>query len=984
MKRAFLRFAAFLLSAAVLLPLPVGALELGTPFADNAILQRGMPVPIWGWSEPGEKVTVAFAGQRQQATAGKDGKWMVRLDALEASSAPRELTVTVAGKSVTLKNVLVGEVWVASGQSNMQWLANKCDVGRVLQKQIAERVKTGEESAPLIREAKVTDVFATQQPIERATGEWSLEQGDYSAIAFAFAYDLHRELGVPIGILNCSFSQTSIQAWTPREGFAAGEDAYTKAIHQRVLASDPNTPEHRRAWDAFYAGIESTMRSNQQRLAAGKAAVSIDTKTPGNTQGNRDATWLFNARMNPMIPYAVRGAIWNQGYANMNEGLVYYNNLHSLVRGWRARWDRPELPVYFHQFYSNAMKPDTPNHPRIGGPAEMRLGTWLARDIPQSGMASQIDITGGIHYHCKTTPGKRLARHALKNQYGRELVADGPMFRSYAVEGNELTVSFDHAEGGLVVAETGSTSKQIATPTPIDNGADQVHLFHLAGEDRVWHPATLRIDGERVVLSAPGVPRPRGVAYATGGVGFQPNLYNQALLPMTPFIQFDQKMVTRDSWPDDALKIHGHTPDANAVGLKQEWAKMPILSTQFRDNAVLQAGVPITFFGSALHDYGTEAEGEGVIHFRFGDLEKTIPVRDDPDKPSNPNLVTLGWDETRGSSWREWRHTVPAMPATSEPRTLHVSFTIDGELAHERICTNIVVGDVWYVAAPQLKWKLPEAKPGATAAGMVRVMQRKAKRSTHPKASRYSVCVSRTPKNRFASEWLPADDVRVHGMARLLGQRIHAKTSQPVGIIFMQNIAPKDGGNPDFSSWIPLRDLQHAPSLRADYEDLAAVLPGTPQYDANVQRYLGAWKSYWNDYVPEMAASRSVPDGAAWGSMPALAADVSSSAGQTYNVLTHSFTPASLKGIVFLTSPDALKHEQAGEQFSVLAKAWTDRFQAPGRFHAPDSPGFYFTWPGDGLDPERKTPAGAGLQPILIEDWLDADRVLEAILEHAY
>ena len=165
---------------------------------------------------------------------------------------------------------------------------------------------------------------------------------------------------------------------------------------------------------------------------------------------------MYNGRLSPVVPYAIRGGIWNQGYANMGEGLPYYNNLHSLIRGWRIVWDKPELPVYFHQFYSAGMRHagKEVNKPSIGPTAEMRLGTWLARDIPNTGMASQIDVSGAIHYQAKAVPGQRLALHALKNQYGKKVVVDGPMFKSYKVKGDKVIIKFDHATGGLVVAGT--------------------------------------------------------------------------------------------------------------------------------------------------------------------------------------------------------------------------------------------------------------------------------------------------------------------------------------------------------------------------------------------------------------------------------------------------------------------------------------------------------------------------------------------------
>jgi len=199
---------------------PKPAIELGAPFADNAILQRQMPVPVWGWSKPGAKVTVEFAGQKKSATAGKDGKWMLKLDALEASATPQELVVRdSAGNTVTLKNILVGEVWMASGQSNMQWTAQKSSSSLII-KELVEKAKAERGKLPPIREGKVTNVFSSLHPIEHAEGAWSdgSNFSDYSAIAFAFAYELYKELSIPIGILNCAFSTTAIQAWTPPKG----------------------------------------------------------------------------------------------------------------------------------------------------------------------------------------------------------------------------------------------------------------------------------------------------------------------------------------------------------------------------------------------------------------------------------------------------------------------------------------------------------------------------------------------------------------------------------------------------------------------------------------------------------------------------------------------------------------------------------------------------------------------------------------------
>ncbi len=929
------------------------AIELGAPFTDNAILQRRMAVPVWGWGEPGTKVTVEFAGQSKSAVAGKDGKWMLKLDPLKANATPAEMVISdSSGKTVTLKNILVGEVWMASGQSNMQWMVAKSSSNML-------RVKATGNTAP-IREFEVTSVYAALHPIERARGSW--KNGDYtnySAIAFAFAHKLYEELGVPIGILNCCFSQTAIQAWVPRVGFAGGTDEYTKGIYKKIRQTDPTTPEHKAAWGKFYQGLEDAIKANDARIKKGLPAEGISIKTPGNLSGNRDASWMFNGRLNPVIPYAIRGAIWNQGYANMGEGLPYYNNLHSLVRGWRMRWNQPELPVYFHQFYCPGQKGGwTNNNPSIGATAEMRLGTWLARDIPNTGMASQIDITGAIHYRHKAVPGQRLALHALKNQYGQDIVADGPMYKSYTVKGDKLIIEFESAEGGLVVAEAGSNAvgkaegaTGFADPKIIANGDDQVKLFYLASEDRIWYPATMRIEGEKVVVTSPKVKSPRGVSYATAGVAFQPALYNRALLPATPFIYYDNKMVVSKTWPDGKLKVDGEVIDPNTVGNKYYWRKMPLLSTQFRDNAVFQAGVPVTIWGSTRHDYGFEPEGKAVLKFSFAGIEKTITV--------TPGM-------------REWQAVLPPMAASADPKTLKVSFTIDGELVHERVIKGIVIGDVWYVAVPSMKLAAPKVE---SSGGIVRMMTRKAKRWAFPRPSRYSICVSRTPApgNRFASLWADAT-----GLAGAIGHSIAAKTGNPVGIVFMQNGVPKGGSNPELKEWIAPAFLNQAPSLMPDYKTVGALYPGNPYYNANIRNYIGAWKKYWSEYVPDMMATKAVPDGASWGGILSVAgASGSSRASQTYNVLVHSFTPASFKGIVFLCSEKMFEGDQGanyGTELSALANCWKAGFGG-------EDPLFVYTIPSKKLASKIIRPGAikGKSTAIEIDQWSDGKYIQKLI-----
>lgn len=906
------------------------SLKLGSPFGNRAILQREMPVPIWGWAKPGTKVVVKFAGQNVRATADDEGKWQAELKPLKANAEAQILTVSSDdGSSVTLEDVLVGEVWLASGQSNMQWIANKSSA-----KMIVEELKKATEAANgkaiPIREFKVTNYFAHLHPIEHAEGEWSQDYGNFSAVALAFAHKLYGELGIPIGILNCSFSQTKIEAWTPRIGYADSKSDYNKKIEAQLLRTDPSTEEHKKDWGEFYTSVMDVVQKNQEIADSGdNQFVSIPNKLPGNMGGNRDATWLFNARLNPVIPYGLRGGIWNQGYANMGGGLNYYDNLHAMIRGWRKLWKNPELPVYFHQFYSpgNGVH-ESDNHPSVGSTAEMRLGTWLARDIPHTGMASQIDIQGAIHYGNKSVPGQRLALHALKNEYAKDIVADGPMYKGYEVKGNQLIITFDHAEGGLVVADTHyntlgkkEDSTGFADPKIIENGAEKVRLFYLVGEDRIWHPAQVKIDGEKAVVTSKAVPKPKGVAYGTGGIGFQPNLYNKALLPTTPFIVYDQKLVTKDSWPDSPIKIAGVEIDPSTVGLIYEYRKMPILSTQFRDNAVLQADQPITFWGGSIHDWGYEAKGEAVIHFRFGEIKETIPVK--------PGM-------------KEWKLTVPAMPASDKPMTLEVKFTIDGKLAHERIIKNILIGDVWYVAGIG---KQPIGEIDDEAKGPIRIMTRKAKGVKHKRPRPYSVATSTTPKNRFASYWsTPTGD----GFAAGLAKAIHAKTGKPVGIIYM------DEDNEQLKHWMNVPALANASSLKTDYEDIAAVTPGTPFYKKNAEAYIAAWKTYWGEYIPAMISSKAVPDDSSWGSYPQIAENVETDACQVFNCLIASFKNTQVKGMVFMTEESSVAEGDGthfGDQMGAIANSWKAYFKGA------KDPHFVYTIPAKSLVPKITKPS---------------------------
>jgi hypothetical protein len=529
----------------------------------------------------------------------------------------------------------------------------------------------------------------------------------------------------------------------------------------------------------------------------------------------------------------------------------------------------------------------------------------MARDIPHTGMASQIDVGGAIHYYQKAVPGQRLALHALKNQYGKsDIVADGPIFKSYEVKGKQLIVSFDHAEGGLQVATTKPNG--LIQPEVIENGEAQVKLFYLAGSDRVWHPASVRIDGDKVILTADGVDQPKGVSYAAGGVSWQPNLYNKALLPMSPFIHYDHQPVLVSNWPELPLKIAGLEQEGSQYGLSHTYRKMPLLSSQFREKAVLQAGVSVTIWGGlgVGSAQGEKPAHEGEIVFRFA--------------PSDPNaaaIVEKTIPVTR--EMKEWQVKLPSMPAGNQAYTMNVAFKVAGEVVHARNITRMVFGDVFYMVAPPGNLAMPAAEKTKE---IVRVMRRSSKRDRNPFGSRFNVSGSTTADSRFAEKWNDTDHTVFAGA---LGHRIAAKTGNPVGIIFMQA-----GAEAELKEWIAAEDLNSAPSLMADYKDLMVLRPGNEHYDANIRRHIADWKTYWSNDIPRMIDTRSVPEGSGWGRYPGLAGQATSIAGRTYNVMTLCFTPSSLKGIVFIKN--STMQEKAGaaydEQLEVLKNSWMTRF----------------------------------------------------------
>jgi sialate O-acetylesterase len=497
--RPLLAFAAFV---SVLGNAARADVTLPAIFSDHMVLQRETTVPVWGWADPEENVTVTVAGQSHSARAGDDGKWMVKLSALSARQEPA--TLTVKGKNtIEIRDVLIGEVWLGSGQSNMAMTVNR-----------AKDFEREQAAAhfPLIRMFKEESGSATA-PQREGKGHWVLCSPEtvatFSAALYFFGRELHHELGGAVGLINSSVGGTPIESWIApdvqraapelREFFAGAEKENTAVV----------TDAAKKKYERDLAQWQADAR----KARAEKQKAPKRPQNPADVKERKaDIGGLFNGKIAPLIPYAIRGALWYQGEANSTpaKALFYEAQLKLLVNDWRARWGYA-FPFAWAQL------------PNFGGPGRnwplVREAMLHTLALPKTGMAITIDIgeEKDIHPKNKQEVGRRFALWALGEVYGKSVAAtSGPLPAGHDVRGREIVVRFTHADGGLVAK----------------GGA--LEGFVIAGDDRAWKPAQARIEGDRVVVWSPEIAKPAAVRYAWENFPTC-NLYNGAGLPATPF-----------------------------------------------------------------------------------------------------------------------------------------------------------------------------------------------------------------------------------------------------------------------------------------------------------------------------------------------------------------------------------------------------------------------------------------------------------------
>ncbi|MBM3859553.1 MAG: sialate O-acetylesterase [Verrucomicrobia bacterium] len=493
MKRFLFIIVALLVASAV----SRAAVKPHALFTDNAVLQRGEWINVWGTAKDYEDITVTFAGQKRTTTA-RFGQWKVTLRPLKASAEPQ--TMVIQGENtVEIKNILVGEVWIASGQSNMQWPLSQTsnatqDIAAAKDPQLRLF------SVPRVTaETPQRDVDAAWQTCtpETATG--------FSAVAYFFGRDLRKALGVPVGMIHTSWGGTPAEAWTSKE----------------VLEAKPMFKSLIDTWELKIAKHDPAKMAERNKVAAAKykeaaAKAKADGKpAPRAPRPETDPakdphrpTVLYNAMIHPLLPFAIKGAIWYQGESNNSRAMEYRALFPAMIKCWRDNWKLGNFPFLFVQIAPhNNMTPEL---------REAQLLT--SQRCPNTAMAVITDHgdAADIHPRQKEPVGARLALAARALAYGDRIEYSGPVYRSLRLRGNELVLSFRNIGGGLVA-----------------KGGD-LKGFTIAGADKNFVSAAARIEGDKVVVSSPQVALPVAVRYGWSNVP-DVNLFNKAGLPASPF-----------------------------------------------------------------------------------------------------------------------------------------------------------------------------------------------------------------------------------------------------------------------------------------------------------------------------------------------------------------------------------------------------------------------------------------------------------------
>ncbi len=474
-------------------------------FGDNMVLQQGMIVPVWGTAANGETVTVEFQGQKVSSKT-MNGKWLVNLEELKAGGP---FTMTISGNNtVKIENVLVGEVWVCSGQSNMQWSVSNSN-------NPSEEIANAKY--PNIRLFSVPRKVANQ-PQLTVDGKWEecspKTVGGFTAVGYFFGRSLHQARNVPVGLIHTSWGGTPAESWASRESLNAESE-----LKYLVEKWDRSVADYDRLLDGYLKKFD-VWRENAKKIDAKGNFVPGAPQVPRDprTQSWR-ASGLYNAMIAPLIPYAVKGAIWYQGESNAGRAHQYRTLFPTMIQDWRKQWGLSDLTFLFVQLA---------NFKSGGGETwpELREAQTMTLSLPKTGMAVTTDIghPTDIHPRNKQDVGYRLALAARGVAYGEKIEYSGPMYHSIEKADGRIRVRFNHLGGGL-------KAKNHAI----------LRGFTIAGMDKEFVTARARIDNDTVLVWSNEVKEPVAVRYAWTNNPEEANLFNKAGLPASSF--------RTDDWP---------------------------------------------------------------------------------------------------------------------------------------------------------------------------------------------------------------------------------------------------------------------------------------------------------------------------------------------------------------------------------------------------------------------------------------------------
>lgn len=496
----------------IFLPVAICAeVKLPAIISDNMLLQQKTIVNIWGKANPGEVVSLKSSWDKQSyaTKADENGKWLIRIATPKQSAKAHSLLVK-GENEIVVNNILIGEVWLCSGQSNMDFPVAKAAPGwRTGIVDEEEEMKDADYRE--IRLFHVVQKLSPEQELDECDGKWMVCNRDnlkeFSAVAFFFGRYLYKNLNTPIGLVQSSWGGTHAESWT-RMSVIKNDPVYAQLLADFYQARD-NYPADIEKYEA------DLLLYNE---AKGKGDTEIKKpKKPLGILHNKALSTLWNGMVNPLVPYTIKGAIWYQGESNSIRHWDYAHVFTNMINSWRDEWKQGDFPFYFVQIAPHYKQP-----PHI---REAQLNVW--KSVKNTGMVVITDAgdSTDIHPRLKQVPGERLARWALANDYKKKIPYSGPLYRSMKIAGNKVELSFDFTDKGLVAKD-----------------GEQLVGFMVAGEDKKFHPAKAMVVNKKVVVSADEVPAPVAVRYGWDNF-FRVNLTNGAGLPASPF--------RTDNWKDD-------------------------------------------------------------------------------------------------------------------------------------------------------------------------------------------------------------------------------------------------------------------------------------------------------------------------------------------------------------------------------------------------------------------------------------------------